>query len=137
MTQATWLVGISGNWDDNFNWSESPNNDTVFIGASGTYTVTLSSPVSVGSLTVDAPHATLFETVAGSLSIGGNLDIEAGTVVLRSANAIGGAALLNGGSLEFANSDALGAATLTVTAGELLGTITETLADTLDLENEN
>ena len=57
---TNWLVGLSGNWEDAFNWSDGvPNSSsTVTIGAPGTYTVTLSTAGTADTFAFDAAGAT-------------------------------------------------------------------------------
>lgn len=84
---ANWEFGISNSWASNSGWSTSPQyprNGTptnteynAFIGVAGTYTVTLSTTLTVDSLTITNPKATLYQS-AGTLTCA-NTNISAGT----------------------------------------------------------
>jgi phospholipase/lecithinase/hemolysin len=94
MTTIHWRTGISGSFNDAFDWSPIgvPNaNDDVVIGVPGTYTVTVSSSHTIRSLTT-AKAATLAVTH-------GTLDISHGTGAGPNAGTI---SVANGAALEIA-----------------------------------
>src|SRR4051812_35382340 len=110
MGQIFWKAS-GGDWFDPAHWDTSvvpAMADDANIAASGTYTVTLSAPATVASLTITTVSATLdiadrggTETITGALSTAGLVEIDAafqgGTTVL-----IGGT-LTNDGRLTIGN----------------------------------
>src|SRR5207302_10316563 len=96
-TQTHWLGGTA-NWTSAANWSGGvvPNNgmplptDTysAFIDAAGTYTVTLSTPITVTNLTMNDASATL--SVGSTLTIVTNTTLTSGVIQLNSGTIIGG-----------------------------------------------
>ena len=84
--------------------------DDVTIAAPGSYTVTISAPDEASALTFDALQGALQEN-SGSLTVADALTVSSGLVSLNDANTIG-VVIINGGTLAFGNSRALGAGTL-------------------------
>jgi hypothetical protein len=89
-TTAQWLAPVSGDWTDASKWSTPsyPNNGSppsvtydARVAATGgsSYTVTLRNPVTLDSLTIDAPNATLQQVDYPNLTINGPLDLRDGT----------------------------------------------------------
>src|SRR6516162_5886831 len=117
-----WRTGTSGDWSQGSNWigGVAPGaGDDAFVDASGTYTVTISTAISTNSLTLNASGATVTETAAGSLTLAGALNLEAGTFQLNSGTTSVGGFTQTGGELA-------GTGTVTVSgATELSGGIME------------
>src|SRR3989440_7095034 len=96
-TPASWLAAIDSNWTNASQWSTNPiypNNDNppgttydATIAATGSaYSVSLNTDVSVDSLTLNSPNATLLHTN--------------GALAVNSVNLLAGAYLLEGGWLQ-------------------------------------
>ena len=83
MSATSWKVGVSGDWFTAANWQGGvPTSATdVTIDAFGTYTVTLSGAGAAHSLSLDATGATFSESSSGTLIVGGNFGVQAGTTV--------------------------------------------------------
>jgi len=130
-----WKTAASGDWNTASNWTEGlpgSNADGVIIGPAGTYTVTLSGAGSSAlSLLMIAAGATFSETSAGTLNLGDELILQAGTAILRNANTIANGVNLQGGLLEASNAGALGSAAFNISGGEFVGLTTETVANRL------
>jgi hypothetical protein len=95
---VSWLNGVFGDWNTASFWSTGSvpgSGDQVSIAAAGTYDVTLFGQGAAASLTVDAAGATFYD--AGSLSLGGTLALEAGTLALAYGAIDGGTLALQGG----------------------------------------
>jgi hypothetical protein len=134
MPTSKWKSGNDGIWDTAGNWSTDTvpgSSDDAVIDASGSYTVTLSVPIPVGSIAVSDSSATLAvndpgqtETVGGGLTNGGDLLVDTG-------GGQGGTTLSIGGTLSNSNSVAIGngglSAATTVTAAGLSNTGTITI----------
>ncbi len=155
MSATSWKVGVSGDWFTPANWTSGVPTSAadVTIDAFGTYTVTLSSAGVAHSLSLDAKNATLSESSSGTLVVGGNFVVQAGTAVLNGNNNFagsltvvgahstafvngtntitGGTAIENFATLELGNGAGLGTAGLTLAQGELRATATETVDNTL------
>ena len=130
MTAISWKNPVNGDWSNASDWSTNTvptSADTVTISASGPYIVTISSADRANSLTFNASSAALFEN-AGSLTMAGALTVNSGFVSLNEANTIGSVTLA-GGMLAIGNGSALGAGTVSMSGGELLGTANETLGN--------
>jgi len=72
MATISWLTGASGDWSQGSNWAGGVapgTGDDAVISARSTYTVTISTPISANSLTLDASGATVTETASGSLTL--------------------------------------------------------------------
>jgi hypothetical protein len=131
-TEARWLQPISGSWSDPARWSTDPfypNNGSppgatydVLIGEVGLpYTITSSGSITIDSLRLHAPGATLqhsggpFTVAAGSLSIGPQSTFRTentGTL------ATSGDVIITGGQLQsFSNLNLPPGANLNVTDG--------------------
>src|SRR5579863_2982953 len=80
MASISWVSGNSGAWTVASNWSSATvpgAGDDAFIGASGTYVVTVPSET-VNSITLSDPSATL--SSGGALTVDAALAISAGTL---------------------------------------------------------
>jgi hypothetical protein len=113
MTSYSWKSAVSGNWTTAADWTPAGGPpgaaDTVTIAASGAaYTVSLTSADAAGALTLSSAAATL--AVGAGLTVGGALDLAAGTIDLQAAGALTVEGLLtNDGTIE----DAAAGANLT------------------------
>jgi autotransporter-associated beta strand protein len=136
MTAISWKNAESNNWNLAANWSTNtvPTlTDDVTIAATGTfdYVVSITSAAVAKTLTFSAANAELLEN-AGSLRTTGSLTVNSGLVVLNRANTLGAVSLV-GGVLSVGNAGALGTAGVNMSGGELVGTITETLTNSVNL----
>ena len=101
MASYTWSGPTGGNWSDPANWT--PNGvpgdaDTALVNLAGSYAIAL-DVASIGSLTLDAPGVTI--TPGAALTLGGVLDVQAGTFVV--GNPItGGTMRPDGGTIDYA-----------------------------------
>jgi hypothetical protein len=65
-SSSEWLIPVSGSWSDGSNWSTSPvaplaSDDVATISANGSpYTIRFSENVSIDSLTINSPDATVY-----------------------------------------------------------------------------
>ena len=113
MAAIFWKSAVSDNWNVAADWSAGAvptSADDVTIAAPGSYTVTISAPDEASALTFDALQGALQEN-SGSLTVADALTVSSGLVSLNEANTIG-VVIINGGTLAFGNSRALGAGTL-------------------------
>lgn len=99
MANYTWTSAISGDWTTAADWSgrvvPGPS-DTAVINVPGTYTVTISKPLSVNSLTLNAAGATVLDDAA--VTLGGVLDVANGTFAMAASGAaITGGTIINAG----------------------------------------
>jgi len=103
MAPISWKSGSNGNWNAASDWSSGTvpgAGDDVTIGASGTYTVTISDTEAAHSLTIDDAGATVNDT--GTLTITSTLTVSAGTFELSSGGTISGGTLsASGGTFAF------------------------------------
>jgi len=132
MAAISWKNPVNGDWNVAANWSTGTVPtlaDAVTISAAGPYIVTISSTDVADTLTFNASQAALWEN-AGQLIVSGALTVDSGLVSLNEANTIGSVSL-TGGVLAFGNAGALGAGTVSLSGGELLGAANETLSNTL------
>jgi hypothetical protein len=93
-TLASWVSGINGTWTNAARWSTNPsypNADNpigstydVVINAPGTYTVSLRSAVTLSSLLLDAPSATVDHRAIGATLDTPLLRVNAGTYLMAS-----------------------------------------------------
>ena len=87
MATIKWIAG-NGSWTTASDWSPATvpgSSDDAVIDASGSYTVTLGVPITVNSIAISDSSATLSvndsgqtETVQGSLTNSGSLNIDTG-----------------------------------------------------------
>jgi len=137
VTVDYWKTAASGDWNTASNWTDGlpgSNGDGQVIGPAGTYTLTLSSAGSSAlSLLMIAAGATFSETSTGTLNLGDQLILQAGTAILRNANTIANGVNLQGGLLETSNAGALGSGAFTISGGEFVGLSTETVANALNM----
>jgi len=140
VTVNYWKTAASGDWNTASNCTDGlpgSNGDGVIIGPAGTYTVTLSAAGSSSlSLLMLAADATFSETSTGTLNLGDEFILQAGTAILRNANTIANGVNLQGGLLETSNASALGSAAFTISGGEFVGLSTETVANQLKLSGD-
>jgi hypothetical protein len=121
--------GTQADWD----WGTVPEStDDVLFDQPGAYGVTISGTASARSLTFDAAGATLDETT-GSLTVTGDLIVDAGEVALNGTNSIG-AVNIDDGIVAVSSSDALGSGNLQLFGGELLADASVTLANEVALD---
>jgi hypothetical protein len=125
MATIKWLGG-NGNWTTATDWN--PNSvpgatDDAVIDASGSYTVTISAAISVGSITVNGSSATLFVNDTGqSITVAGSLTISNGSLRVDTNGGQGGTSvsiggtLTNDGFMQIGNTS-LSAATMVTAAG--------------------
>ncbi|HEY1710711.1 MAG TPA: autotransporter-associated beta strand repeat-containing protein [Rhizomicrobium sp.] len=135
MSTLKWKTATSGNFNDAARWDtgHAPGaGDVANIGLAGSYTVTIDSADTAGTINFSAAGATLMETGTGSLTLD-VLKLSAGTVALQNANTIGNYVFQTGGQLQFSNSNSLGTATDFLSAGEQTAMASATLANTLSL----
>jgi hypothetical protein len=133
MAAISWANPTNGDWSLGTNWSTgaAPSLlDDATISVAGSYPTTISSIDVADSLTVDAAQASVLET-AGELIMVRALTVEAGSVSFNTANIIG-SVVQSGGVIAFSNGGALGAGTVSMTGGELLGAANVTLGNTLN-----
>jgi len=140
VTVNYWKTAASGDWNTASNWTDGlpgSNGDGVIIGPAGTYTVTLSTAGSSSlSLLILAADATFSETSTGTLNLGDEFILQAGTAILRNANTITNGVVLQGGLLETSNAGALGSAAFSISGGEFVGLTTETVANALNMSGD-
>ena len=134
MSTINWENALGGDWADGTNWELGlvpPSSDNTQITLPGIYTVTITSNVSAGGLTINATGATLDESSAGSLNLSGGVSLYNGAFFLNGANSIGGAVQVVGGLLAVGNGGAMGNGVVLLYGGELLATTTETLTESM------
>src|SRR5208282_6745383 len=77
MAPVSWKNAVSGNWTVAANWSTGAvpgASDDATIGLSGSYTVSITSPITVGSIAVSDGVATLSVNDSGQIvTVTGNL----------------------------------------------------------------
>ena len=104
----TWINTAGGAWSVGSNWSSSPNppgpSDSVFLNAPGSYTVTISTSETIGSLTLADHGATLL--LNGTLAVDDVLNIDAGAVQIFSGGLSGGTVVVDGGGVVFSTINA-------------------------------
>ncbi|MBV8518549.1 MAG: DUF11 domain-containing protein [Acidobacteria bacterium] len=115
-------TGLTGAWELASNWLPAhvpTTNDNVYIDASGTYTVTLSSPASFNALHVGAASGTQTLGVNGSLSIGAPSSVDANGVFTLNSNLSGNGSLdvNSGGTLNWITGTIGGSAALNINSG--------------------
>jgi hypothetical protein len=132
MTDISWASGISGDWSTQSDWDPAQipgSSDSVTIGASGTYTVTISTAEAVDFLNISAAGATVEDEAAftlGSFTLGGGVLGVSGTFILDGGTISGGSIAINGGTFQVDNGTLFntvlnGPGTITVASG---GTLT-------------
>jgi hypothetical protein len=85
MSTINWENALGGDWGDGTNWELGlvpHSSDNTQITLPGNYTVTITSDVSAGSLTINATGATLDESSAGSLNLSGGVSLYNGALFL-------------------------------------------------------
>jgi len=117
--EQTWDGAVNGIWDTSTaNWSGSTftsGNDALFTGSLTNNTVTQTSALTIGALTLASDWT--------------------GTVTLSQANTVSGATTISGGTLNLTNKDGLGTSAITVNSGGTLainpGTGSTTVANNI------
>jgi hypothetical protein len=108
MATLHWRSGVTGDWATGADWDlglAPAAGDLALIDAAGVYTVTITAPEAVQSLTVNDAGATVVDsstlTVGGALTVAaGVFDLAAGGVVSGGTlSATGGSFAWNGGAL--------------------------------------
>ena len=122
MTSVSWSSAISGNWATGSNWqggSAPGTSDDAFIAVVGNYTVSLTTPITVASLTVSDASAALqiqdpggIDTITGNLDNSGNLGVDA--IGAGGSTLTIGGTLTNNDGLQVGNGNMTAAALLTV-----------------------
>ncbi len=100
MASYSWSAGTSGNWSDPANWTPSgvPGAaDLATVSAPGGYEIYL-DVAAIGSLTLDAPDATI--NPVGPLALSGVLDVQAGTFTVNNT-ITGGTIRPDGGTITY------------------------------------
>jgi hypothetical protein len=106
-----WLGG-NGNWTTGGDWSNGlgpgPSDDAE-VDATGGYTVTINTPITVGSITVTDASATLFLNDPGqTVTIAGALTISNGALLVDTSGGEGGTSLSIGGTFTNSNFVSIG-----------------------------
>ena len=107
MPTIAWKSGVSGDWGLGANWNGGvvpADGDNANFGGSGTDQVTIDNPEGIDSLTTNDAGATIIDNAA--LTVGGTLDVRAGTFVLSGGQTtdgaiVGGSVKLNGGQIDW------------------------------------
>lgn len=105
---ASWVAAVDGAWETASNWSTNnvPNatGESALLGLSGPYTVSLSSSISIGALTITNPDAVLRIEASRSLSVIDSTTLNDGTIWINPEGSvfdtqflIGQPTLLDGG----------------------------------------
>ena len=132
MALIKWKAAVSGDWATATEWSTGTlptAADDVAINLVGNYTVTVTNAQIANTLDFNAPGATLVQSATGKLTLN-SFQIDNGLVELNGANTIG-ATTLNGGLLSLGKAGALGTGGLTLSGGELLSTVSQSLNNPL------
>ncbi len=102
MAIVNWKNSVSGNWTIAADWSTGSVPgvaDSAILGLSGTYTVSITSPIAVGSIAIANSAATLSVNAAGqTVTVAGAL-IDGGTLLVDVSGGQGGTTLAIDGSL--------------------------------------
>lgn len=102
-TPYAWNVG-NGNWSAAGSWTPAGGppglNDNATVNIAGTYTVTLNTNQSVHDLTLNNATATLSQTGAKTLTVGGTVALAAGKYILNDGTISGGSITSAGGLLQ-------------------------------------
>jgi hypothetical protein len=133
MSNKNWKNPVSDNWNTPADWDTGTvpvAGDDVIIGVAGGYTVTLTTPITVNSITISDPSATLSivdpggtEQLTGALTNSGTLYVDAFGGQGGTSLAIGGA-LTNSNTVFIGNGGASGASTVTAAALVNTGNVT-------------
>lgn len=107
---ASWVNPGSGVWSAGLNWSSAPaapgapgsagDVATIDLVTGAPYTVTLNSPVSLASLTLNSADATLLHS-AGTLDIDGDFDLRAGLFRMATGSTLRRARVVGNGGAFF------------------------------------
>src|SRR5579862_2527857 len=101
MTTDRWS-GVLGDWSNPFDWStgSAPDpTDEAVLAAPGSYTVTVATPDTAGSVVLNDPGATLDIQSGGTLAVGGSVVVQSGAVDIQGSGFFGGGTLAIGGAL--------------------------------------
>ena len=97
LTSDSWTATAGGGWSTAADWSSKavPNaSTTATIAATGTYTVTVTTPDVAASLLINDAGARVADT--GTLTLGGALNITAGKFALESGGSLVGGTISTG-----------------------------------------
>ncbi|HEX6084563.1 MAG TPA: hypothetical protein VF266_08550, partial [Thermoanaerobaculia bacterium] len=120
-----WIAG-SGAWETAANWSPATvptTGDDAFIDAAGTYTVTVNSLPSIGSLQLGnaAGTQTLTISTAQSLGISSASTVYASGVLNHAGSTLGGSGALSvSGTMNWSSGQLIGAGGVTIASGGTL-----------------
>jgi hypothetical protein len=95
MTTIKWLGG-SANWTTASKWDSNSvpgATDDAVIDASGSYTVTISTPILVGSIAVNDTSATLFVNDSGQTAMVAGALSNSGSLLVDTSDGYGGTAV--------------------------------------------
>jgi phage baseplate assembly protein gpV len=126
-TPASWVNPVSGTWIEAPFWSTNPfaplNNNppgttynALIEAAGGTYTVSLHSPVSISSFTLNAASATLLHS-AGTFTLATDSAVGAGTYQLTGGAITGAGTLAINGNMSWSGGTITGGGSLVIEAG--------------------
>ena len=122
MTAISWASGASGDWSLNTNWNpqnEPGSGDDATIGVGGSYTVTLTTAVTVGSITLSDANADLaIEDPGATEAVTGNLTNSGALLVDAFYSGQGGTQLTVDGTLTNSNTFNIGASNETLSASD-------------------
>ena len=103
-TNYDWTAAANGNWNDSSKWTPTgiPDSlsDNATIAVAGTYTVTLSDNRSINNLTLNNANATLSQSQAKTLTVGGTIALTAGNYIINDGTISGGSITSAGGLLK-------------------------------------
>ncbi len=101
MASISWKTGTSGSWTTGPNWNtgSAPSaGDDVLIAASGSYSISAGSAISIRSITISGAGATL--SPSSTLNLAGVLSLTAGTYALNGSTINGGTISVAGGTFQ-------------------------------------
>ena len=106
MTQVSWKSAVSGNWTTAADWSTGTipaATDDATLGYSNGYTVSITSPIAVGSIDVTNKSATLSVNASGqTVTVAGDL-LDGGALLVDWSGGQGGTSLSIAGTLTSSN----------------------------------
>ncbi|MFA6094751.1 MAG: autotransporter-associated beta strand repeat-containing protein [Candidatus Paceibacterota bacterium] len=139
-----WVGPAGGNWNNGAHWSAVSGGaggigvpssaDTAIFDAGDTDSVTVDTNISVGNIKINSGYAGIItQTASSTIMTAGVLSQNAGTLILVSSNTITGGVTLNAGTLRINSAGAIGTSTLTIGGG----TIDNTSGSPITLSNNN